>query len=713
MALSLKQKLFDYFAQRHINLMTPEIRARFDEYDKNEDFQGHMKEWKKRFIDKDNIDLLNGTVGGITNEHELTPAEWEELYDAFQAAFQEMDRKKTPSVGFASPYKKATLDFIAKWFGDSSSVFTTTTAKTGPGSATDILSKLKDFLDDRTVTPQAPQSPYSALKQFLTNSPELKDSVFSDGLDYDGFINGLNSQKYNTDLKFRNKVERVIYYIQRYGPRKDGSVPSPSAWPQGIGYTYSGTGMWSQVDSVIPVLDTIYSADTEAWYEMANKSRHIQQFKADFSQIFDKLLTSSGVRNDFLAEENSGKISKPLNEAIQSTDYSNKDSKDFLPEKYKDEKNWLQELEDWKNDTYEEYFRKFTNPSRGTRIFFSPWSQNIAKAFDKVKLKPTDGLKGILDKKNDILGKLKSSKTSYDHFEWFANTIEKLKNQGMDKAFEGALRNGAQMRHLVSGLIAEAVKNGKVKEAKTALEILSVAKYGLSSSRTMDAINKTDVNVFSDGKLSWNKNEGIQTVTKAVDKTIKTGIQAAGYIATGAYNFIQHRRTKIGNDLSNNNVLNKAYKQWQTEDTKKLNDLRASNAMLNVDNELHNLATGSGRSGYVIANDADKTAAESALATMTPGTPSYDDLKADLDLYTDYKKRKDAEINWRDNNKDNFKELIAYWDMLESVGKTHAFTLGSIKVKRDAHLKDFVNGNSPAHDKFKQYLAQYGNIRAA
>ena len=36
MALSLKQKLFDYFAQRHINLMTPEIRARFDEYDKNE-----------------------------------------------------------------------------------------------------------------------------------------------------------------------------------------------------------------------------------------------------------------------------------------------------------------------------------------------------------------------------------------------------------------------------------------------------------------------------------------------------------------------------------------------------------------------------------------------------------------------------------------------------------------------------------------------------
>ncbi len=709
MALSLKQKLFDYFAQRHFDLMTPEQRARFDDYAKNEDFLGHMKHWNDNYKGAMLPDLLSATVAGAANDHQLSPAEWEELYDAFQEAFQAMDSAKTPSVGFEGPYKKATKDFIAKYFGDSSKTFTTTSATTGPGSATDILTQLKDFLGDRTVTPPATQSPYTALKPFLTNV--LKD-VFSDGLDYDGFIAGLNSQKYNSDLKFRSKVETVIYYIQRNGPRIGASVPSQGEWPQGIGYTFFGAGIMAQVDTVVPVLENIYSADTDTWYEMTNKSRHVNQFKNDFSEIFDTLLTKSTVRSDFLAKA-PDKISAPLTKAIELTDYENKDSKDYLPEKYPDEKNWMQQFEDWKNDTYEDYLRKFTNPSRGTRIFFSPWSQNIIKAFDKVKIKPTDGLEGILAKKTEIADKLKSSKNSSDHFDWFVKTVELLKSAGMGKAVEGALRNGAQMRHLVSGLIAEAVKQGKEKEAKTALEILSVAKYGLSSSRTMDAINKTDMTIFSDGKLSWNKNEGIKMVTGAFDRTIKAGIQGIGYAATGTYNFIQHRRTKIGNDIRSNSVLKKAHDEWEQEDNLALTNKQNENRRMNVDMKLDTLAHGHGLSGRVIANETDLTNAENALSAMAPGAAGYDDLKADIDLYKDSKSRKDAVTNWRDDHKDKFRELIAYWDMLESVGKSHSFTLGSMSAKRKAYIKDFARGTSQAQNDFNAYLAQYGGLRTA
>ena len=711
MALSLKNKLFDYFAQRHFDLMSPEVRARFDEYAKNGDFQGHMKHWNDNYKGAMLPDLVNSPVG-VPNTHQLSPAEWKELFYAFREAFQNMDEKKEPSFGFVGPYKTATKDFIKKWFGDDTKVFTTTTAT--PAAET-ILTNLKNFLNDRTVTAPATLSPYSALKPLLTNA--LKD-VFSDGLDYDGFIDGLDTKRYNSDLGFRKKVERVIYYIQRNGPREDGQVPSEQEWPRNIGFKFSGTGIWSKVDTVDAVLDSIYAADTDNWFSMANETVHIDKFKKDFTEIFDKLLTNSSIRKDFLAEAPST-IADPLSKAVESTDYENKDSKDYVSEKYPDEKTWVQELEDWKNDTYENHFRRFTNPSRGTRLFFSPWSQNIIKAFDKVKIKPTDGLEGILSKKSDILSKLQSSKTSTDHFNWFVGTIEKLKGT-MPKTVEGALRNGGQMNQLVSGLIAEAVKQGKTKEAKTALEILSVAKYGLSTSRTLNKLreDKELFNVFSNKDLSWNKNEGVKFVTGAIDKTIRAGMLGVGLAVTGARNLISHSRTKIGKDISKNKILNDAHKHWNEEDLQKTTTAKRDAATHN----LAELAAGGGRSGTVIANAADLAAAEAALGGM-PAGPAHDNLESDIKLY------KQSIIEQHDANQeladiaarqagraapgdDPFQELVAYWNMLENTTKTHAFSLGSMAVKRKNMLENWGN-HSNAETIASTYRTRFGTLRTA
>jgi len=682
MALSLKQKLFDYFAQRHFDLMTPEQRARFDDYAKNEDFLGHMKHWNDNYKGAMLPDLLSAAVAGAANAHQLTPNEWEELYDAFQETFQSLDASKTPSVGFEGPYRKETLDFIKKYFGDSSKTFTTTSAT--PATET-VFRDLETFLRTNRGALEMP---------FKTNM----QNIFKDDFTYDKLLSNLNSKKYNSNLKFRRQLESIIEYIDYYQNYPDASY-LPTAVPTG------------RTPARIVNL-TGLDPDHSKWYAISNKRRHINQFKSDFSEIFDTLLTKSSVRANFL-DKAPDKISEPLTKAIELTDYENKDSKDYLPAKYPDEKNWMQKFEDWKDDTYEDYLRKFTNPSRGTRIFFSPWTQNIIKAFDKEKIKPTDGLKGILDKSKNILDRLKSSKNATDHFKWFTDTIEKLQSAGMGKAIEGALRNGAQMRHLVSGIIAEAVEQGKIKEAKTALEILSVAKYGLSSSRTMNAINKTDMTIFSDKGLSWNKNDGIKMVTSAFDKTIKMGVQTAGYAATAAYNFIQHRRTKIGNDIRNNPVLKKAHDKWETENQQALQNKQNENRRMHVDMKLDALAHGNGLSGRTIANDTDLRNAETALATLTAGTPAYDDLKSDIDLYKDSKSRKDAVTNWANDHKDQYKELIAYWDMLESVGKSHSFTLGSMSVKRKAYLKDFARGTSQAQNDFNAYLARYGNLRTA
>lgn len=723
MALSLENKLFDYLAQRHFDLMSPEVRARFDDYVKNGDFQGHMEHWLKNYNGSMTPDLVNDMGGGAVNDHKLTAEEWGELFDAYQEAFQKMDVAKTPSVGFDSEYKKATKDFIEKWFGNfaDGKVFV---QKTATGVADNILStganNLANFLD-------APAN--RALKDVFKRN--LKET-FSD-ISYDDFIAGLRAQKYNSDTKFREKVVAVVEYIRDYGPQEGYQAPSRSQWPIGVGYTPDPVGDGTFVvrtPSVNPVLSSIYgNPDTDKWFEIPTAERNvcINRFKDNYTEIFDTLLTKSKVREHFLAQTDSRIIARPLNEALKQTDYENKDSKDYVPEKYSDEKNWRQRFEDFKNDTYENHLRRFVNPSRGTRLYFSPWAQNIIKAFDKSKLKPTDGIEGILGKKDEILKNLASSPTSKDHFEWFTKTIETLKVAGMSKAVEGALRNGKQMRHLVSGIIAEAVEQGKIKEAKTALEVLSVAKYGLSSSRTLNALNEAtkDMKIFSDDKLSWNKNEGVQLVTRATDKIAGLAIRGAGLVATGIHNFIQHRRTKIGSkdgadfDISKNKVLNSAHKHWNEEDIAATVAKKRDDAVA----DLATLAAGGGKSGHTI--DAASIVAETAARDAMPAGSAKDNLTADIDLYNKSVRNQHdapielAQIAARQANRaadpanDKFRELVAYWNRLESVGKTHAFTLGSMKVKRDAMLKDWEKGTSKAQTEFNTYLGSFGQLRTA
>jgi hypothetical protein len=444
---------------------------------------------------------------------------------------------------------------------------------------------------------------------------------------------------------------------------------------------------------------------------MANETVHINKFKNEFTEIFDKLLTSPEIRKDFLAEAPST-IGEPLSKAIESTDYENKDSKDYVPEKYPDEKTWVQRIQDWKDDTYENHFRRFTNPSRGARLPFSPWSQDIMKAFDKVKIKPTDGLEGILSKKSEILDKLKSSATATNYFKWFTDTLEKLK-KSMPEAIEGALRNGGQMQEVVSAIMAEAVENGKIKEAKTALEVLSVAKYGLSTSRTLDKLreDKELFNVFSNKDLSWNKNEGVKFVTGAIDKTVRAGVLGVGLAVTGVRNLISRQRAKIGNDISKNKILNDAHKHWNEEDLQETTTTKRDKA----DENLTKLAAGTGKSGIPI-NATNLAAVKTFLITVPPG-PAHDDLEADINLYEQSATEKHnanqelIDIGNRQAARaaggDPYQELVAYWHMLENVRKTHAFTLGSMAVKRKNMLERDASGKSKAERISEQYLADW------
>lgn len=649
---SIKSFLLEYFSQRHFDLMSPEVRARFDEYTKTSDFTGNMKWWKS--------ELVSGHVPDISV---LSDDQIKELYMVFQNVLQHMYDDKS-----SFKHDDVLTKFITKWFGDEYKTFNNTQAT--PALETAIANLKNTLITGRT----------SGLPQVLTTN---LSSVFTD-FTYDDLIKGLNEKKYNTDLKFRDKFISVAEYVDYYS-----SIGDQTYWPTAL-------------PRVLFASDPAVGPQTD-WFKVQNETDKINRFKTDYVELLDKLLTSKKIRDSFSEYGPGNTVSKQLNNAIKSTDYENKESDDFVPAKIPDSKNLLQRINDWKNDTFENYLRKFTNPTHGSRIYFSPWSQDISKALDKAEVKPTDGLAGIVDKKDKILEKLANSPTATKHFKWFTDTLSYLKSN-MPKAYEGALKNGKQMQDLVSELIIKAVNDNKIKEAKTALEILSVSKYGFTTSKTVDALQKADFSIFGDKDLSWNKNEGVKFVTNAIDKTAKFALVGAGRVIAGARNLYQHSRTKINNDISGNKVLNSAYKQWHAEDDKAYNTAINENTAHNVDGRLNDLSSGHGAAGSGAIITTATVDAEQVRCNAMAAGPVKDALQADIDDFRDAIERKTLVDEWRSKNPDKFNELIAYWNMLESYTKSHSFTLGSMKIKRQEMLKDWGN-NSLAEQIAKQEIA--------
>ena len=726
MAMTLKEKLYNYFAIRHLNLMPPEVSARFEDFRNNNDFQGQMKQWvDKKLYGADNPDFGPATPPAPANPYELTAAEWDELYDSLQKTFQNMNEHKDPSVGVKSEYLKATQDFIKEFFGDDTKTFTISAAKQTPTTAgytvenqlSNNTDSLAAFLEANKTKLQIP---------FLKNMSD----VFSADFTYDKLVDGLKTRKYNKDLDFRKKLERIVGYINYYGPANPPT--DRDTWPDNVGINTT-TG---NLDAGIDFVGHGFPDKFEEWFEIPNKTAKIRQLKADWPKIFDTLINKSKIRTDFLNACEDEVIKKPLSKAMEETDYANKDSDNYVPEKYDDEKNWVQQLQDLKDDTYEDYFRKFTNPSRGTRIFFSPWSQNIMKAFDKEKIKPTDGLEGIISKKDAILNRLDTSSTSKKHFKWFAEKMEFLSKK-VPKAYEGALRNGSQMRALVSALIQEAVEDNEIDKAYTALEILSVAKYGLLCSRTFDKLREAtkDLKILSDEKLSWNKGP-VKDVTTIIDLTARAALIGAAGAFTIARNAFQNSRTKFNKDISKDEKLSNAYKKKQDEIDNEHSRLIASNAAHNVTATLTELNSTTRPFGPTLkyktniqinnTNIGDDTTPGSIKyelknatgPTVTIGgvTVNKDDLQNDVALFNDAHDRQQKEDQWEEKNINPYKKLMAYWDMLETCSKSHSFTLGSMSAKRKAFIanwNDKKEENTPAKKLRNEYLALYGNIRTA
>ena len=431
----------------------------------------------------------------------------------------------------------------------------------------------------------------------------LIDSDFS----YSDLISGIKSKKYNTDPAFQDKVKTAAQYLNVYGRQADFQ-----------------TAIGMQPGEQVPDFSNIETGFDSGAVDPAK----LDYFKRNYNDVFKQY--------------DKGKISKHLDAANGNVDYANKDSKDYVPPKRDDELTPWQQLKENVSDTWSDYMDKYVK-LRGDRLYFSNSAKLIFKALTGAKFKPTDGLGKLLDSAGDIKKNLMyKSPRAVDHLEWMTKTLGELKDT-MPKAFAGALKNGGQMRALVSELILNAVRNNKIDEAKTAMEVLSVMKYGYTTSKIMDTLraDKELFTIFSDGNLSWNKNEGVKFVTNAMDKTMRFAFLTAGYAITMAGNAFRLNGSKFNGKTGR---MKNAHDAWQKQNAAAKT---AAEARRNTENaadtttkqqyetQLQTLDAAGFNAGNIDQKRTDlqnaKTDAEQKQTTFNQAEQQYNDAKALID----------------------------------------------------------------------------------
>ena len=478
--------LLQYFMQLRFNEMPVEVRAKFDDYAKNDDFRGNMKNWKKFLMDSNGQNKPLPDPNGP--EYHLNDKEWENLFKEFQKSFRKMDANRknfTNTIDFGIDNEKV-RNFLDEYFG--------------PGR----------LFDKVTASPAAEQQ-IQVLQGLLDQNQSLFTVKLGEWgvISYKDLKDGIKDKKYNSDGEFQDKLKIIAQYL---------------------GYYKDELGL-SQYD---------FNEIERGFDGGAIDPQKLQDFKSEYDILLRRLAGDEKIRKAFPSD----KIRTAFDTAKQYIAYDDKNSPDYVPPKRKDEITPLQRMSEWADETYADIFEKYTK-FKGDRLYFSPNAKNIVAAIHKAKVKPTDGIKGVLDKAGDIeKGLLYKSPKATDHFKWFSKTMGEL-GSTMPKAFEGALRNGRQMHAIIEEMILIAVRDGKVDEAKTAMEVLSVIKYGYTTSKIMDALGKEKLSIFSDGKLSWNKNEGMKFVTTALDKSIKTAFMGIGYGITMVGNAINLSGSKF------------------------------------------------------------------------------------------------------------------------------------------------------------------------
>ena len=471
------------------------------------------------------------------------PEAWEKLYAICRNAWYQM--KHDPAY---AGYKDSVKQFIAnnaRFFDDVAEDTMTAQALTRTS-----MDRMVDLLDRIAHNTSALSRLGIGYGNKITSLRDLRQKI--------------TDEKYNTDSEIRQAIMEISSKVCN----AEGDIK---------------TELDRAVhDNFAPLADLnayanhhhldLISDGTHGWNRVTNTAAQIDNFKVNYVSFVRTIYSNEDVYQAFEAKEGGDKpITSAITKAKTDVDYDKTDSANYVPPKREEQLTLYEQIKKWTGDTFSDYFKKYEG-LRGAKILehYSEVS-DIVKQMDKAEIKPTDDMNKIAEKADGIKKALQG-KNPYAAaaFGWFADALNDFKNDSrMSQIMKGALKNGRQMKKLVAELIERAAEDGKketIDKAKIALELLNVIKYGNTTSKVMDAIteDKDLFEIFSNEKLSWNKNEGMKFVTAAMDKSIRAACLGIGRGAAFLVNRFRRRGTKFNGKLPSKK-LSQSYEDWKTK----------------------------------------------------------------------------------------------------------------------------------------------------
>lgn len=538
-----------YFRQMHVDHMSPDVIARFQD------------DYKKGLLNKDQLDWVN-TYFTISADGKLVKKPLpdqtlgSELNDdpqnnqgrkLYVELFKTLAKMKGVSHLYGNKDKSAS-DFLKRWFEteklqDGSPAFGIPKANaTTEGSITAFLNLLGYGSTQLSPDQQALAEQLKQVIRENTLKDNGTDKVFDDPYAVNDFLQKCKDGKYNEDNKVQDKLLKVASALKNYvlSHYDAEDIPTVAALKR---VDANGVSMYQHLENM--------SSDN-AFDRIEISDANLVEFRKNkLPVILQKLYEDQNVRSRFKDHDQSKIVIDQLEKYSENkVNWQDANGDNYVQPKLDDVRTPLQQLEKWAGDTYDDTLKKYEE-LRGAHLFKSPFAKEICKAIDKEKIKPVDGVEGLLAKK-DAIKKRFENKNVAQHFDWFTSTMEDLTGK-IPNAMKGCWKDARQMKCVIQNIILKATDprtstDADMEKAKTAMEIMTVMKYGMLTSKVMDAMRKEEFSMFSDGKLSWNKNEGIQFVTKAFDKSIKAAFLGVGYGITFARNKIMMRGMEFTNE---------------------------------------------------------------------------------------------------------------------------------------------------------------------
>ena len=624
-----------YFRQMHVNHMSPDVIARLQDDYKKGTLTEDQLDWISKYFTVVDGKLVRNELPDPTLDSELEQdVQARKLYVEI---YKTLAKMKGVSHLYTLKDKDAT-DFLNRWFNteklrDGSPAFSI------PQANQQTEGSIKNFLDllgygDRSFAPGSPEHTLAEqIKQIIrenTFKDNGTDRVFDDQYAVNDFLQKCKDGKYNSDNKVQDKLLKVASALKNY-----------------VLSHYDAEEI-ETVRALKPLYQDLENISSDnAFDKIEITDANLREFRKNkLPVILQTLYENQNVRTKFKDFDQSKIVIDQLEKYSENKiAWQDPQNDNYIQPKLDDVKTPLQQLEKWAGDTYNDTLKKYEE-LRGGHLFFGAHAKEICKAIDKEKIKPVDGVKGLLAKKDAIKKRIENKNTA-SHFDWCTKTMEELSPQ-IEKSIEGCWKDARQMKCVIQNIILKATDPRTATEddfekAKTAMEIMTVMKYGMMTSKVMDAMKKEEFSIFSDGKLSWNKNEGIQFVTKAFDKSVKAAFLGVGYGVTFARNQIMMRNMQFTNENNQSGPLNQRIgelnnklqndKSYQERETPRLN----REDRINIIRNRRTLADLGDRSHRDYIDDTNIDSKESYRDTLKSQMDSHkrakDHHKADMDRY--------------------------------------------------------------------------------